>query len=439
VLELAWSLDMIESTALGTRLTSVGESYFDNAISDCRTLAPDAYAQSTQSPTIEELDYATSFGGTVTSLTATIVGSPVTLTSGANTVDTGATTGTFTVDLNLGTGGTAVAGTATLTGDPVTLVSGETTLTVTAAGTVVITVALADTTSSIDDATVGTGWDLTTLATTLGMSRWMLSTILWLILSVIACGGVYAVTHRGQQVGGAASGKIVMPLFVVMLLIGTLLGMIKPIVMAYMSIGAGAFIGYILFFKNSADIGRTTMFFGFMWLITIILGGFMAGYSSIASTELTADITDTDTTITVSSTTGFPEPGTIVIGNERITYSSIASDTTFGGSAVRPLLRGTGDTDAVAHSSGEGVRTVEVALINSSIDYNISVFSDSSGLLTFIQIPIAVFDFIKTLAATPWGFLGVDGGAFITVIWGICFIGFIISIFIAIIGGRSIG
>ena len=107
-------------------------------------------------------------------------------------------------------------------------------------------------------------------------------------------------------------------------------------------------------------MGKAIMFFGFMWLMTCIAGGIMVGSVPGTSTTLTSDITDADTTITVARTTGFPEPGTIVIQGERITYSS-TSATTFKGNLARPLVRGANETEAVAHSSGEAVRTVESA------------------------------------------------------------------------------
>lgn len=79
--------------------------------------------------------------GTATSYTGIVSGSPVSLTSGVNTINV-VTIGTFTVSLPSGSSGTATSGTATLTGSPVTLTSGgSTTLEVTVAGTVTITLA----------------------------------------------------------------------------------------------------------------------------------------------------------------------------------------------------------------------------------------------------------------------------------------------------------
>ena len=66
----------------------------------------------------------------------------------------------------------------------------------------------------------------------------------------------------------------------------------------------------------------------------------------ISTTTTTTTHTDSVTTITVSSTTGFDSAGTIVIGNETITYTGTTS-TTFTGAT-----RGAGSTTAATIASG---------------------------------------------------------------------------------------
>ena len=67
----------------------------------------------------------------------------------------------------------------------------------------------------------------------------------------------------------------------------------------------------------------------------------------INSTTTSTTHTDSVTTITVSSTTGFDSSGTIVIGGETITYTAIGSSTTFTG-----CTRGAGSTTAATIASG---------------------------------------------------------------------------------------
>ena len=67
----------------------------------------------------------------------------------------------------------------------------------------------------------------------------------------------------------------------------------------------------------------------------------------INSTTTSTTHTDSVTTITVSSTTGFDSSGTIVIGGETITYTAIGSSTTFTG-----CTRGANNTTAATIASG---------------------------------------------------------------------------------------
>ena len=73
----------------------------------------------------------------------------------------------------------------------------------------------------------------------------------------------------------------------------------------------------------------------------------------ITTTNLDGSLTDSATTITVNSTTGFDSTGTIFIGNEQITYTGTSS-TTFTGAT-----RGANDTTAAAHSDDTQVAQFE--------------------------------------------------------------------------------
>lgn len=251
-LELLWELDMVESTALGNRLTSTGEEYFENVIQYLRQMAPACFSSAMIEPDVEDLDYTTEFGATATG--AIVVGSPVTLDEGDNTVNVNAT-GTFTVTLLQGTVGTVTSGDATVTGSPLSIVAGDNTVTISAAPTppddVTITVALEDTTSAMVDSIEGTGWDLTDAATAFGFSRWMFSGLVWLLVTVLVCAAVYRVSP--SQYGGSSAGKVLFPVFIVCIIGGTLLGLLKPVVGITMFIGiAGFFVGYILLFRQAS-------------------------------------------------------------------------------------------------------------------------------------------------------------------------------------------
>lgn len=178
------------------------------------------------------------------------------------------------------------------------------------------------------------------------------------------------------------------------------------------------------------------MFFGFVWLVTCIAGGILLGTMPFASTELTADITATSDTLNVESTEGLADPGIVVIGDERIAYSHL-TDTTIEGNFARPLIRGSGGTEAVAHSEGDRVRMVEGSLINSSMDYNLAIIADAAGAQAFFSVPTAIWNIVMSFAVSPFAFLGTDL-QIITVIWGIMFLGMAISLFLSIAGGRRV-
>jgi len=88
---------------------------------------------------------------------------------------------------------------------------------------------------------------------------------------------------------------------------------------------------------------------GFFILITLMMGAlgmFFQGAQGGVVTTLTASLTSTGTTATVSTTDGFKNSGRIIIRNEIMRYSGKTA-TTFTG-----LTRGVAGTPAAAYASG---------------------------------------------------------------------------------------
>ena len=73
------------------------------------------------------------------------------------------------------------------------------------------------------------------------------------------------------------------------------------------------------------------------------------GTSDGVSTTLSAGINAAVTIIPLTSVTGFPTAGTILIGTEEITYTAISGSTLTGG------VRGVNDTTAATHSTSDAV------------------------------------------------------------------------------------
>jgi hypothetical protein len=77
------------------------------------------------------------------------------------------------------------------------------------------------------------------------------------------------------------------------------------------------------------------------------LADWEAGSPTIAA--LVGSISSSDTSLTVTTVSGFPASGEVVIGSERIGYASITSATLNG------LTRGLGETTPYAHATGKAV------------------------------------------------------------------------------------
>ena len=263
VLETEWGLDMIQTTALGSCLTSTGESYFENVIHNLRTIAPSCFSVSTVTQIQEDLDYDTNFGATIANGTGTLVAvSPLDLViegaPGNNVVID--TTGTFILELEKGTVGTAASIGATVDDTPMALVAGINTINVSALGganDILITVNLVDTQTEITDTVTGTGLDVgipipggIDLPTQLGISSMMLSSLLWMGITILVCAATYKV--RGQVGFGGGSGKTVMIVFDICIIGGAVLGLLDILVAVLLFIGFGILTGYVLFYRQAS-------------------------------------------------------------------------------------------------------------------------------------------------------------------------------------------
>tara|TARA_X000001388_G_scaffold70449_1_gene59625 strand:+ start:1 stop:936 length:936 start_codon:yes stop_codon:yes gene_type:complete len=83
------------------------------------------------------------------------------------------------------------------------------------------------------------------------------------------------------------------------------------------------------------------------------INNYITQEDEIVTTTLDGSLTDSATTVTVASTTGFDSAGTLHVGNEQITYTGTTS-TTFTGAT-----RGAGGTTASAHSDATQVAQFE--------------------------------------------------------------------------------
>jgi hypothetical protein len=240
--ETAWTMSITTVTSLGKRLDTYGEEYFGLVIPNVRDVAPGAFASSEASPVYENLDYTTSFNGTVSSLTGTVNGSPVTLNTGTNNINITAL-GTISVLLGRGKEGIVDSDVATVAGAPVSVSYGTSTITVGGiVGNIIITISDVTTQSNILSGLIGSPLDLTALGAAFGMSRAMISALLWF-------GGMgvllyYCVKYLGTKIA------IVFADFLIVA--GGLLGMLTVQLTIGLFIGAIFLTGFVLFYNRSS-------------------------------------------------------------------------------------------------------------------------------------------------------------------------------------------
>lgn len=177
------------------------------------------------------------------------------------------------------------------------------------------------------------------------------------------------------------------------------------------------------------------MFLLFMASMFGIAGNVVGGSVNFAATSLTVAVGASDTTIYVKDTTGFPDPGIIQIENEQISYSGTTA-TNFHGNIIQPLARGVNGTTASAHPITAAVRTQEGGFMNNVTSYSIATISDASGIQAFVSVPIALFTLIGSVLFAPIDFFGTDL-AWLTYLWAIFGIGFLVALTIQMGGGRK--
>lgn len=250
--EIVWSVDLVEATTLGTRLTSIGEDYFVNAINGLRAIAPACFPIASYPQIQEDIDYSTTFDVTIEDGTGTLPVSPLDLVAGSQDVTiTGA--GTFILTLSQGVYGTASSkvGGCTVAGSPVTLVAGENTITSNLAGTndFTVNVNIINTSTQLQDTITGTGFDLSVLADRFGLSTMLFSGIVWLGIT-IACCLVFVRISKTQF--GQYSHSGIMFIVEVCAIGGIVLGLLDIMIGILIFLGFGFLIIYQIFWKGAS-------------------------------------------------------------------------------------------------------------------------------------------------------------------------------------------
>jgi len=174
-------------------------------------------------------------------------------------------------------------------------------------------------------------------------------------------------------------------------------------------------------------MAKLVSFFAFMFIGAAILTGIMEGGGGIATTALANDIDDTITTLHVQSTTMFLPADFVIIGEERILYTSDNATAFIG------CTRGHSGTTAVAHSAGDHVYTAETSVVNNALGFNIAATTATVGVFSVLLIPVYFFTrTLPQLILWNWSFL--DGElAILAYFFFAISIGFVVSLAIAML------
>jgi len=149
-------------------------------------------------------------------------------------------------------------------------------------------------------------------------------------------------------------------------------------------------------------MAKLTSFFLFCFIGAAILTGIMEGGGGIATTELALTVDADDTTLHVTSTDMFLDADFVVIGEERILYTS--DNVT----AFLNCTRGHSGTEAVSHVSGSRVYTAETSVVNNALGFNIAATTATVGVFSVVMIP--VYFFTRTLPQlVMWNYSFLSG------------------------------
>lgn len=142
-----------------------------------------------------------------------------------------------------------------------------------------------------------------------------------------------------------------------------------------------------------------------LFFIGTLLSAIMEGAGGVNTTSLTSDITAADTTIPVSSTEGYLYSDILVIGNEKIRYTS-KTDTQFNIPATSG--RAYDGTTAVAHDRGAYVLSKQSDVINQMLGFNIAATGTTVGSVS-IMTALTRFLFTSVPKLVTWDYSWLTG------------------------------
>lgn len=137
-----------------------------------------------------------------------------------------------------------------------------------------------------------------------------------------------------------------------------------------------------------------------LFFVGTVLSAIMEGGGGFNTTYLTNDIDAADTTISVSSTDGFLHSDIIIIGNEKIRYTS-KGDTQFNIPADNG--RGYDGTTAATHLENTYVLSQETDVVNQMLGFNIAATGTTVGSVS-VALSLNRFLFTSVPRLVTWDY-----------------------------------
>ena len=124
------------------------------------------------------------------------------------------------------------------------------------------------------------------------------------------------------------------------------------------------------------------IFFVLTFVSMGILNAVLEGNTSLATTNLTASLSETATSMAVHRTQGFSSNGVLNIDDERICYTG-STATTFTGLSRGQQCRS--NSAAASHDSGQRVYSESPGVINTLVGFDIASAYSDGGLIGFVK------------------------------------------------------
>ena len=124
------------------------------------------------------------------------------------------------------------------------------------------------------------------------------------------------------------------------------------------------------------------IFFVMTFVSLGLLNAILEGNTGLASTNLTATLSEDATTMSVQRTQGFTGSGVLVVGDEKLCFTGSTANTFTG------LTRGQqcrSDSAAASHAAGQRVYSESPGVINVLVGFDIASAYSDGGLFGFVK------------------------------------------------------